>query len=73
MAAGGLFVTGTDTGVGKTAVAVAIVRLLVQQGLRVGVYKPVASGVDPANIGGDAARRRRTGLERDAPTPAVFE
>ena len=41
--------TGTDTDVGKTAVAVAIVRGLMrsgfQSGLRVGVYKPVASGV----------------------------
>lgn len=44
----GLFVTGTDTDVGKTAVAVAIVRSLVAGGLRVGVYKPVASGVDAA-------------------------
>lgn len=41
----GLFVTGTDTDVGKTAVAVAIVRQLVAAGERVGVYKPVASGV----------------------------
>jgi len=54
MAAGGLFVTGTDTGVGKTAVAVAIVRLLVREGLRPGVYKPVASGVAPGDAGGDA-------------------
>lgn len=44
----GFFVTGTDTDVGKTAVAVAIVRALVAVGLRVGVYKPVASGVDAA-------------------------
>jgi predicted GTPase len=31
----GLFVAGTDTDVGKTAVAVAIVRQLVRAGLRV--------------------------------------
>ncbi|RLS28562.1 MAG: dethiobiotin synthase [Planctomycetota bacterium] len=41
----GLFVTGTDTDVGKTAVATVLVRLVVAQGIRVGVYKPVASGV----------------------------
>lgn len=41
----GLFVTGTDTDVGKTAVAVAIVRRLAARGRRVGVYKPAASGV----------------------------
>lgn len=45
---GGLFVTGTDTDVGKTAVACAIARQLVAEGLRVGVYKPAASGVGPA-------------------------
>lgn len=41
----GLFVTGTDTDVGKTAVACAIAAGLRRAGLRVGVYKPVASGV----------------------------
>lgn len=40
----GLFITGTDTGVGKTLIAGAIARLLKQQGLKVGVFKPVASG-----------------------------
>jgi dethiobiotin synthetase len=40
----GLFITGTDTGVGKTCVAAAIARALVQAGARVGVYKPAASG-----------------------------
>lgn len=44
----GLFVTGTDTDVGKTAVACAIARQLVAAGKRVGVYKPVASGAGPA-------------------------
>lgn len=40
----GLFITGTDTGVGKTHVAAAIVGGFVDRGLRVGVYKPVATG-----------------------------
>ncbi|HEX3869295.1 MAG TPA: dethiobiotin synthase, partial [Pirellulales bacterium] len=42
----GLFVTGTDTGVGKTYVSAMIARSLVAQGRRVGVYKPIASGCD---------------------------
>jgi dethiobiotin synthetase len=42
-ACGGLFVVGTDTGVGKTYVAARIVAALVKDGLRVGVYKPAAS------------------------------
>jgi len=38
------FITGTDTGVGKTLVAVALTRALVARGLRVAVMKPVAAG-----------------------------
>jgi dethiobiotin synthetase len=41
----GHFITGTDTGVGKTLVAVALTRALVARGLRVAVMKPVAAGV----------------------------
>jgi len=40
----GLFVTGTDTGVGKTLVSVSLVKALVRHGLRVSVMKPIASG-----------------------------
>lgn len=40
----GLFITGTDTGVGKTHVAALIARELAAAGHRVGVYKPAASG-----------------------------
>lgn len=41
----GVFVTGTDTGVGKTVVSSALVRRLVQTGCSVGVMKPVETGV----------------------------
>jgi dethiobiotin synthetase len=40
----GLFVTGTDTGVGKTLIAGAIARILADSGSRVGVFKPIATG-----------------------------
>ena len=40
----GLFITGTDTEVGKTYVAALVARALVAAGQRVGVYKPAASG-----------------------------
>jgi dethiobiotin synthetase len=53
----GLFVTGTDTDVGKTAVAVAIARTLLAAGKSVGVYKPVASGVSSADEPGSDPRR----------------
>ncbi len=40
----GLFITGTGTGVGKTYVAALVAAALRAQGVRVSVYKPVASG-----------------------------
>jgi len=40
----GLFVTGTDTAVGKTVVSTGIVHVLIARGLRVAAMKPVASG-----------------------------
>jgi len=40
----GIFVTGTDTEVGKTYVSALIAQQLRSQGVKVGVYKPAASG-----------------------------
>ncbi len=40
----GLFITGTDTGVGKTLVSCGIARLLKSWGVNVGVMKPIATG-----------------------------
>ncbi|GMT40255.1 MAG: ATP-dependent dethiobiotin synthetase BioD [bacterium] len=40
----GYFITGTDTGVGKTLVSAAVIIALRNQGLRVSGMKPVASG-----------------------------
>ena len=40
----GLFITGTDTEIGKTFVSRILIRILQQQGLRVSAMKPVASG-----------------------------
>jgi len=44
MKAHGIFVTGTDTGVGKTVAAATLARLLRLNGVNVGVMKPVTSG-----------------------------
>lgn len=44
----GLFVTGTDTGVGKTHVTCGLAAALVGMGVRVGVMKPLESGVPAA-------------------------
>jgi adenosylmethionine---8-amino-7-oxononanoate aminotransferase len=42
----GCFVTGTDTGAGKTLVAAAIAAALRSRGIDVGVLKPVITGLD---------------------------
>jgi dethiobiotin synthetase len=42
----GFFVTGTDTGVGKTLVSLGLMCLLQEQGYSVAGMKPVASGCD---------------------------
>jgi dethiobiotin synthetase len=42
----GLFVTGTDTGVGKSVIAAAICAGLAEQGRRVAAFKPVVTGLD---------------------------
>lgn len=42
----GIFVTGTDTGVGKTVVAVALLEAMAARGLRVIGMKPVAAGAE---------------------------
>lgn len=55
----GVFVTGTDTGVGKTVVAAALALALKRRGLAVGVMKPIETGVRPARPAqSDAARLR---------------
>ena len=47
----GYFITGTDTGVGKTLVAAALIQKFAQQRLRVSGMKPVASGCESTNEG----------------------
>ncbi|MCC7086863.1 MAG: dethiobiotin synthase [Pirellulales bacterium] len=54
----GLFITGNDTHVGKTHVAAMIAKAAAAAGLRVGVYKPAASGCesDGAVVSADAVQ-----------------
>lgn len=53
----GLFITGTDTGVGKTLIAGAIAQWFLRRGLSVAVCKPVATG---------CVRRREDLVSEDA-------
>jgi dethiobiotin synthetase len=63
----GLFVTGTDTEVGKTLVAAALVRHLKSMGIDVGVMKPAETGVaDLQQPGPDAELLRWAADSRDS-------
>lgn len=42
----GLFVTGTDTGVGKTILACALLAVMSREGLSTHAYKPVVTGLN---------------------------
>jgi dethiobiotin synthetase len=74
MSGRGLFVTGTDTGVGKTVIACALVRALRAQGARVAVLKPVASGSVRTSGGlrnADALALQHAAGWEDVPYPEV--
>ena len=62
-----IFVTGTDTGVGKTMVAAALAHHFTAQGMKVGVMKPIETGVDnPVELGHDADLLRWASGSTDA-------
>lgn len=75
----GWFITGTDTGVGKTQVACALVGALAQAGHPVVGMKPVASGARRTPDGlrnEDAERLRRAGnvqVDYETINPYCFE
>jgi len=47
----GVFITGTDTGVGKTIVTAAVVTALTAKGINTGVMKPIVTGVGECTAG----------------------
>ncbi len=67
MSAHGLFVTGTDTGIGKTRVAVALIHALRARGLRVAAMKPVSAGSAPDELNEDVvALMQAANVDADA-------
>ncbi|PHS68887.1 MAG: dethiobiotin synthase [Methylophaga sp.] len=74
-----IFVTGTDTGVGKTGISVALIELLQQQGFTVAGMKPIASGCEKTIDGlrnGDAVQlmqQANIGLPYELINPYAFE
>jgi dethiobiotin synthetase len=75
----GFFVTGTDTGIGKTVVSLGLIQALQDRGLKVAGMKPVASGCESTAAGlrnDDALRLQRQSsiaLDYDAVNPYAFE
>lgn len=74
----GLFITATDTGVGKTMVTAALAYHLVQTGQSVAVFKPIATGCEEKNgrlISSDAcflAQFSNTGQTAEQITPVYY-
>jgi dethiobiotin synthetase len=63
----GIFITGTDTGVGKTVVAVGLLRALAASGQRAAGMKPVSAGIEEGgSVNADVAAMARAG-NVDAP------
>ena len=55
------FVTGTDTGVGKTLISCALLHAFAAQGKRVVGMKPVAAGCDEDGVNADVRQLRAAG------------
>jgi dethiobiotin synthetase len=73
----GLFVTGTDTEVGKSVVAASICAALAARGERVAAFKPVVTGLDeePGEFGRDhelLAAAANAGQEPNDVAPHTF-
>jgi dethiobiotin synthetase len=71
----GCFVTGTDTGVGKTVLAAAIVAALRADGVRAAAFKPVVTGLDEPEPGRPADHELLGAVARMAPeavAPVTF-
>ena len=74
-----LFITGTDTEIGKTVVSCGIIRGLAVAGYRVAAYKPVASGctLTPDGLRNDDAlslmQAANVNLPYDTVNPWAFE
>jgi dethiobiotin synthetase len=67
----GIFITGTDTGVGKTLVTAALALHLKKHGLAVGVMKPIETGVLSARAAQSDAARLRSIIESEETLGAI--
>lgn len=69
------FIAGTDTEIGKTHAACALIAALAGRGRRVAAMKPIAAGVDPQGHNDDVERLRAVAsaeIPRELMTPYLF-
>jgi len=64
-----IFITGTDTGVGKTHVTAALLRELHRQGAKAAAFKPIACGPDGRNDAKIYRRIMRNAVALDVINP----
>ncbi|MCY8024753.1 dethiobiotin synthase [Bacillus sonorensis] len=72
----GFFVTGTDTGVGKTVISCGIAALLKKKKVDVGVFKPFLSGISRSHPTSDTALLKemsQSSLSYEDITPFEFK
>ncbi len=72
----GIFITGTDTGIGKTRFCLGLMAALQRKGWKVCGMKPVASGTDEQLKNQDAEKLRRQAsidLEYQLVNPCVYQ
>ena len=67
----GVFVTGTDTGVGKTVVTAALALALKRLGRSVGVMKPIETGITLSRVERSDAARLRAVIESEETLSAI--
>lgn len=66
-----ILVTGTDTGVGKTVIAAAIVQALRARGVRAIGFKPAETGVEPGQDSDSIVLARASGDYEPLATPVL--
>ncbi|MFC0471533.1 dethiobiotin synthase [Halalkalibacter kiskunsagensis] len=72
----GIFITGTDTAVGKTVISSGIAGVLRDEGVNVGVFKPMLSGIkrgDPKSDSYWLKKMSKSSLTLEEITPFEFE
>jgi dethiobiotin synthetase len=66
-----LLVTGTDTGVGKTMIAAALITALRERGVRAIGFKPVETGIAPGEATDSALLARASGVDHPLAHPLL--